>query len=228
MRVFTLILTLFVFVGAAHAQNKISINASSQVMVPADKIAFQINLNADASTPQEAYNLHKEREKVLVKQLKKFDIKDEDINFEPITINKHYDNSYPQKEEKSRIQTRQQVVVTLDDFDIYEKIQITLIENNFDEFSGNFLSSESKQGEDEALKKALKIAREKADLIAGETGLSISGIKNINYSYSQRPPRPMSMDMMRAPQSTESSLLQFDQTVSVSASVSVTYEFEDQ
>jgi len=224
MRVLTFLFALLACSGPLQAQHEISINASSEVMVPADKIAFQINLNAEASTPQEAYDLHKEREKVLVNQLKKFDIKDEEINFEPITINKRYDNSYPKKEDK-RIQTRQQVVVTLDDFDIYEKIQITLIENNFDEFSGNFLSSESKEGEDKALKKALKIAREKAEIIAGETGLTISGINNINYSYSQRPPRPMSMDMMRA-QSAESNLLQFDQTVSVSASVSVTYTFK--
>ncbi len=223
MRVLSFVLTLFVFFGPAQAQNQISINTSSEVMVPADKIAFQINLNAEAGTPQEAYDIHKEREKVLVNQLKKFDIKDEDINFEPITINKHYDNSYPQKEGK-RIQTRQQVVVTLNDFDIYEKIQITLIENNFDEFSGNFLSSESKQGEDKALKKALKIAREKADIIAGETGFAISGINNISYSYSQRPPQPM--EMMRS-KSSDSSLLQFDQTVSVSASVTVTYNFEE-
>jgi uncharacterized protein YggE len=224
MRVLTTIFALLVFTASVQAQNQISINASSEVMVPADNIAFQINLNAEAPTPQEAYDLHKEREKVLVNQLKKYDIKEEDINFDPISINKHYDNSYQRKE--WRVRTQQNVVVTLNNFDIYENIQVTLIENNFDEFSGNFLSSETKQGEDEALKKALKTAREKADIIASETGLAISGIKNISYSYSQRPPRPMSMDMMRS-KSAESSLLQFDQTVSVSASVSVTYTFKE-
>ncbi|WP_440999393.1 SIMPL domain-containing protein [Fodinibius sp. SL11] len=223
MRALTLFLSLFIFTATAQAQNEISINAGAEVMVPADKIAFQINLNAEGDTPQEAYDLHKEREKVLIRQLKKYDIKDEDLNFEPISINKTYNNSYGNKEEK-RIKTRQNVILTLDNFDIYEQIQITLIENNFDQFSGNFMSSESKQGEDKALKKALKLAREKAEIIAQETGLTISGIKNINYSYSSRPPRPM-MEMT-ASKAADGNLLEFDQSVSVSANVSVTYKFE--
>ena len=136
MRALTLFLALFIFTTNGQAQNEISINAAAQVLVPADKIAFQINLNAEGDTPQEAYDLHKEREKVLVRQLKKHAIKDGDLNFEPISINKRYNDSYRNKEEK-RIYTRQNVIVTLDDFDIYEQIQITLIENNFDEFSGN-------------------------------------------------------------------------------------------
>lgn len=223
MRVLSLFLTLFIFTAAGQAQNEISINAAAQVLVPADNIAFQINLNAEGDTPQEAYDLHKEREKVLVRQLKKHDIKDEDLKFEPVSINKRYNGSYRNKEEK-RIQTRQIVIVTLDNFDIYEQIQITLIENNFDEFSGNFTSSESEKGENEALKEALKIARDKAEIIASETGVTISGIKNISHSYSSRPPRPM-MEMT-ASKASDGNLLEFDQTVSVSANVSVTYEFQ--
>jgi uncharacterized protein YggE len=223
MRALTLFLALFIFTTNGQAQNEISINAAAQVLVPADKIAFQINLNAEGDTPQEAYDLHKEREKVLVRQLKKHAIKDEDLNFEPISINKRYNDSYRNKEEK-RIYTRQNVIVTLDDFDIYEQIQITLIENNFDEFSGNFTSSESEEGKNEALKEALKTAREKAEIIASETGVSISGIKNISHSYSSRPPRPM-MEMT-ASRAADSGLLEFDQTVSVTANVSVTYKFK--
>jgi len=223
MRALTLFITLFIFTATGQAQNEISINAAAQVLVPADKIAFQINLNAEGDTPQEAYDLHKEREKVLVRQLKKHDIKDEDLNFEPISINKRYNDSYRNKDKK-RIYTRQNVIVTLDNFDIYEQIQITLIENNFDEFSGNFTSSESEKGKDEALKEALQVAREKAEIIASETGVSITGIKNISHSYSSRPPRPM-MEMT-ASRATDNSLLEFDQTVSVTANVAVTYKFK--
>lgn len=223
MRVLTLCFILFVFTATGNAQNEISINAAAQVQVPADKISFQIYLNAEGDTPQEAYELHKKREKVLVQQLKKHNIEDEDLRFEPIAINKTYNGSYQNREEK-KIETRQSVILTLDDFDIYEKIQITLIENNFDEFSGSFLSSESEEGEDDALKKALKIARKKAEIIARQTGLNISGIQNINHSYSSRPPRPM-MEMASA--KTSDNLLEFDQSLSVSANVSVVYSFEE-
>ncbi|NGP88158.1 SIMPL domain-containing protein [Fodinibius halophilus] len=226
MRVLAILLSLLVFTGAVQAQDQdhISINASAQVLLPADMISFRINVNAEADTPQEAYKLHKKRENVLVELLKKHNIKDEEINFEPISINSRHDRSY-QNEEKKRIETQQAVILSLESFDIYEEIQVTLIENNFDEFSGNFSSSEKKKGEDKALEKALKIARQKADMIAEETGLTITGIKNINYSYNQRPPRPVNM-MERSSMPSTGSLLQFDQTVSVSASVSITYNFE--
>lgn len=224
MRVLTLFISLFIFSTSAFAQQEISINAAAEVQVPADKIIFQINLNAEGDNPQETYELHKEREKVLVEQLKKHDIKEEDLKFDPISINKTYNGNRHTNQEK-RIQTRQSVTLTLDDFDIYEEIQITLIENDFDEFSGSFTSSKSKKGEDEALKKALQQAREKAELIAEESGVTIKGIKNINHSASSGPPRPM-MEMT-ASKASDGNLLEFDQSVSVSANVSVVYNFEE-
>lgn len=224
MRYFIILISFIFIATATQAQNELSINASAEVFVPADKIVFHINLNAEGDNPQETYELHKEREKVLVEQLKKHDIKEEDLKFDPISINKTYDGNHHSNQEK-RIQTRQSVILTLDNFDIYEEIQITLIENDFDEFSGNFTSSESKKGEDEALKKALKQAREKAEIIAEESGLTITGIKNINHSSSSRPPRPM-MEMT-ASKASDGNLLEFDQSVSVSANVSVVYNFEE-
>ncbi len=207
MRVLTLFISLFIFSTSAFAQQEISINAAAEVQVPADKIIFQINLNAEGDNPQETYELHKEREKVLVEQLKKHDIKEEDLKFDPISINKTYNGNRHTNQEK-RIQTRQSVTLTLDDFDI-----------------GSFTSSKSKKGEDEALKKALQQAREKAELIAEESGVTIKGIKNINHSASSGPPRPM-MEMT-ASKASDGNLLEFDQSVSVSANVSVVYNFEE-
>lgn len=223
MRVLTFILTLLVITGTADAQNVININATADVLVPADKIAFNININAEGDTPQQAYDLHKKREKVLVQLLKKHDIQEENINFQPISITEVTQGRYDD-ERQEFIRTRQRVTLTMDDFELYEKIQLTLIENNFDEFSGDFMSGETKQGEDEALKKALEIARDKATIIAGETGLTISGIKDISYSYSRNGPRPV---MEMALQKSSDSLMEFEQTVSISASVSVTYNFDE-
>lgn len=223
MRVLTFILTLLVITGTADAQNVININATADVLVPADKIAFNININAEGDTPQQAYDLHKKREKVLVQLLKKHDIQEENINFQPISITEVTQGRYDD-ERQEFIRTRQRVTLTMDDFELYEQIQLTLIENNFDEFSGDFMSGETKQGEDEALKKALEIARDKATIIAGETGLTISGIKDISYSYSRNGPRPV---MEMAMQKSSDSLMEFEQTVSISASVSVTYNFDE-
>jgi uncharacterized protein YggE len=223
MRYLIILISFISVTGVSQAQNVISVNASAEVLIPADKISFRITLNAEEETPQEAYDLHKERENVLTDLLKKHEINEKNINFEPILITKRYNNRRPENGQKGII-TRQTVILSLDNFDKYEEMQVTLIENGFDEFSGNFMSSEFKKGETEALTNALKTAREKADIIARETGLTIRGIKDINYSYNQDPPRPM----MEARASSDSgSLMEFDQSVSVSASVSVSYHFEE-
>ena len=222
MRIISIILTLFVISGTTKAQDVINIRASAKALVPADKIAFQINLNAESDTPQAAYKLHKKRENILVQLLKKHDIAEKNINFEPISISRATDNRYNESGKKF-VQTRQRVTLKLTDFSLYEDIQLTLIENDFDEFSGSFISSELEKGENEALKKALKIARDKANIIATETGLTISGIKNIDYSYNQSGPQPM---MEMTARTSSANLMEFDQTVSVSATVSVMYNFE--
>lgn len=205
------------------AQNVISVQATAEEVVPADEISFRIMLNAEADTPQKAHEAHKKREKILVDLLDEHQIREKNIDFEPISISKRYNNR-PAEHEQESVVTRQQVILALDRFDVYEKIQIALIENGFDEFSGRFTSSESERAEDEALRKALQTAREKADIIARETRLRIVGIKDISYSYNGDPPRPM-MEMRAA--SDSGGLMNFDQTVSISASVTVNYRVEN-
>lgn len=225
MRTLSLLLSLFIFAASARAQDKdtntITIHSSSTVQIPADRLAFHITINAEANTPRQAYRLHKQREQVLIRLLKQHEIKEENINFEPITISQHY---IGRDQEKSRIQTRQSVTLTLTDFKKYEDIQITLIQNGFDEFSGQFKSSKSEQGKDQALKQALQTARGKAELIARQTGIQLTGVSSVNFSYSQAPPRPM-MEYAMAKTSDSSMVTEYDQSVSVSAQVSVEYSF---
>lgn len=227
MRHFIILISLLIIATAVQSQdstqNVISVQASAEELVPADEISFQIMLNAEADSPQKAYEMHKEREKVLVDLLSEHQIPERNIDFEPISISKRYNDRSVDHEQESVV-TRQQVILTLDNFDIYEEMQITLIENNFDEFSGHFASTKSEQAEDEALRKALRTAREKADVIARETGLRIEGINDISYSYNEGPPRPM-MEMRAF--SDSDGLMNFDQTVSISASVTVNYNVEN-
>ncbi|WP_372634695.1 SIMPL domain-containing protein [Fodinibius sp.] len=225
MRIFSLFLALFLFTGGAiqAQENIISINSSASVEIPADRIAFHINLNGEAATPREAFDLHKEREEVLLELLKKHQIEEDDINIEPIAISR---TNVHREDQEPRIRTRQNVTLTLSDFDRYEEIQIALIESGYDEFNGNFVSSEAESGKDEALKEALKTAREKGELIAKESTLKLDGIQSIDFSYNQSPPRPlMEMAAFQQDRSKSSLISEYGQSVSVSASVSVKYNF---
>lgn len=202
-----------------------TISAEGSVELPADIIRFDINLNAEAEAPQEAYNLHKKREDVLVSLLNKHDIEEDEIRFEPISISKS--NSGPHySEQETRYQTRQAVSLKLTDFEIYEELQVALIEAGFDNFSGSFSSTELENGKDRALQKAIETAREKADLIARESGVTLGSISGINYSHGQdRPVYARSSDMMML-ESSGGQLTQFDQVVTVTANITIEFEIE--
>jgi len=206
------------------SQRVISINMSATELIPADVIIFSININAEEKTPEAAFNTHKKRETVLASLLKEFDLKEEDINFQPIRMNKrtNYNNN---RQEVTTVQTNQQVSVSFSDFSIYEKIQVSLINNGFDSFNGSFSSTKIEEGKERALVSAIQKAKERAAFITQQSGVKLGLITTINYSEHQitRPQlsveSKMSYDMPSPP-----SMMDFIQTVSVTSNISINFE----
>lgn len=223
MRYF-LTLLLLLATGPALAQdNAISIDAQGAVQLKADIIQFQINLNARGDTPQAAYDLHKQREKVLVGLLEEYGIAEKDIRFEPVSIARHSQYDREAGREAEYFQTQQSVGLNLKDFSVYEQMQVRLIAEGFDNFSGNFTSTEMEEGKNKALRKAIRNARAKAELIAEEAGLILSSIQNVSWSDHNVQPyynRAAEMSQSAAP-----SLLQYEQSVTVTTTVSVEFNF---
>ncbi len=222
-----LIPTLFIFllfigssVKAQTSDNTISIDMSKSVQLPADLIVFNINLNAEGSTPKEAFGLHKKREQLLAALLKDLKIDAKDIKFQPVQISKRYRND----DKNLYSQTSQQVSLTFSDFGIYEQIQLTLIENGFDSFSGNFSSTKLDEGKDKALELAIEAAKSKASFIADKSGIKLGAIKRINYSEFQV---SQGYRMMEAKISSDSELMDFPQTVTVSGNIHISFNIEN-
>ncbi|MEQ9090698.1 MAG: SIMPL domain-containing protein [Balneola sp.] len=206
-----------------NSQRTISINMSATELIPADLIIFSININSEEKTPETAYDTHKNREAVLASLLKEFDIKEENINFEPIRMNKR--TNYNNRQEEVTVNTNQQVSVSFSDFEIYEKIQVSLIENGFDSFNGSFSSSELEDGKDKALVSAIQKAKERAAFIAEQSGVKLGEITTINYSEHQVDYPPMFMEANRGLfKSDAPSMMDFAQTVSVTANISINFE----
>lgn len=224
------LLTAFLILStsvSAQQTDLLSISSEGSVDLPADIIQFNINLNAEADSPKEAYNLHQQREQALVDLLDQYDINEKDIRFEPIGISKSNSNNR-NNEAKSTYQTRQAVSVRFTNFEIYGTIQVALIEEGFDNFNGNFLSTQSEKGKDEALKKAIKIAKEKATLIAREAGVELGSIIGLSYSHSQyQPVYARSQDMV-ALESANNALMKYDQLVTVTANISIEFAIINQ
>lgn len=204
---------------AQDGARSINVTTEGQVEVPADLIRFRITVNARADTPQKAYELHKQRENRLVELLRRFEVAEGDIRYQPVSINRYSnrgDNNAPP------IETRQQVTLTLRDSEVYERIQVGLIEAGYDQFGGEFTSSELDSARDEALGKAVDMAREKARLIADRAGLALGEIMEINYGETQFIPR-QEMARMSADAPSGGSLDRYAQSVVVTASVLVSF-----
>lgn len=202
------------------SERTITINMSASELLPADLIVFNVNINAEADTPQEAFEAHQERETLLADLLKEFDIKEEDIDFEPVRMNKRY------RDERQTTVTNQSVSLTFSDFNTYENIQVTLIENGFDSFNGQFSSTEISEGKEKALISAIEAAKKRAELIANSSDISLGPVHSINYSDHQigmpRKANMMEMDAIRS----ESSMMDFAQTVSVTANINISFSIE--
>jgi len=207
----------------AQAQSKslntINITKTAEVQLPADLIQFNITLNAKEDTPQEAYKKHQELEKVLVSLLEKYDIKEQDIRFEPIAISQYRERT--DQGHKEGYQTRQKVQVTFSDFDIYEEIQVALIKNGFDNFNGSFLTTKKEKGMEKALRQAIDQAKTTAEMMAEQAGVTLGDV--LEMTYSEHKVRPYAVDTMKMAVETNG-LLQYKQTVAVEATVSMKFE----
>lgn len=200
------------------ATPSISINMSATELLPADQIKFSVTINAEGASPKEAFELHKRRESKLAAMLKDYEIDEESIRFQPVSIQKRYQNN----QDSYRTVTRQQVQITFSNFDIYEDIQIALIEHDFDSFNGSFSSSKTEMGKEMALKAAIHAAKEKASLIAEASGAKLGGVKHISYGDYVVGREMVAMNAM-AEDTRGVSMMDFGQTVSVSASISIEY-----
>ncbi len=209
-----------------HKTRQLSVTVTGEVQLSADQIIFNINMNAEGKTPQAAYNLHKKREKALVHLLDKYNIKEKNIRYEPISIRENHRRQGKNNNYDTTYTTRQQVKLTLSDFDVFTKIQIGLIEHNFDQFSAHFTSSEMEKGKTKALKAAIDKAHEKAQLIAAQTGVELGPVLQITYGSAQRP-SPMAAFRVKAAESNSGSMLKYHQTVTVSATISIHYKLRD-
>lgn len=218
------------FSEKTSAQNQthertITINMSASELLPADLIIFNVNINAEAETPQEAYSLHKERESLLAKLLKQNNINEENIDYQPIRMSRVSSN-YRNNNDSRVTRTNQSVSLTFNDLGMYEEIQVALIENGFDSFNGQFSSTKISEGKEQALVSAIESAKQKAQLIAKTSGFSLGPVQTINYSDHQigfpAKSNVMSMEAMRS----DASMMDFSQTVSVTANINVSFSID--
>lgn len=211
-----------IFAQSSVDDSRITVDAVGEVQVPADLIHFQVNITQFKDSAREAFELHKEQEQFLTNLLLEEGITDSNIVANPISINqvRRHNNTM-----ESGYETRQQVLIVLNDVSQFESMQIKLIENGFTNFSGSFASTQIEKASDTALKEAFKQARAKAEILAEAAGKEITDVYSINYNtgrvYSAR-----AESMQMAFDAGGGSLLQFERTIPIRENVTVQFKIE--
>ena len=215
------ILFLLIFTATdGLAQSTITVDATGEVHVPADIVNFQINIRVTGRTPAEVFEKHKEQEDFLAGLIRDHGLDGDKLNFQPMNI------SSRQSRDSRDYMSNQQVHLQLDDFDLYEEIQVLLIENGFENFSGRFSSTRIESGEDEALDLAIANAKSKAERIAENIGKSLGEVESIDHTAA-RIVRGFEMAHFTAMRAESDSMIQFDQTVPVSSNVRIVFKIGD-
>lgn len=202
-----------------NSTGTITIDATGEESVPADRIFFQININRYHEDATVAFEEHKKLEQFLTELILDQNIPEEQINTTPVNISPRRHSS------QQGFETRQTVTLRLDDLTRFESMQVTLIENGFDTFSAHFTTSDEEPAREKALKRAVANARHKAEILAESSGKKLGGVDHINYTSSAgvvRMEAQLSMDR------SEGSLLQFQKTITIRENVRVQFFLIDE
>ena len=215
------LLSIFVLIFLTcelSAQSKITVDATGEIQVPADIVNLIINIRVTEETPSRAFEEHKRQEGYLVSLIREKGISGEKLSFQPMGISAYQDR------ERRGIRTNQQVHMTLEDFSMYEEIQVLLIENNFENFSARFGSTQSEEAAGEALDIAIRNARNKASRIAENVGKTLGEVDSIEHTAQ---PVGVSMRFESVMQAADSgSMMQFEQSIPVTSSIRIIYNLD--
>lgn len=196
---------------------QISVSGTGEVEAEADLLLFNVTITQFHGSPKTAFDRHKEQESFLTRLLISENIAEENIYTNPVNI-----SPMRRQQDGSGYETRQNVTIRIDDVAQFEAMQITLIENGFVNFSGNFTSSMQKEAADEALALAVEDAKMKAEILAKASGKEIIDIITIEYG-TRSEVSPRSATAMYVMEAADSSLLQFRQTITVRERVNVVF-----
>lgn len=206
-----------------HSQNQLIISSSGEAVVPADFAVLSVTISETHREAQKAFDLHKEQESFLANLLTDLELSEEKINYQPISI-----RPSRQRDGSTHTSTSQQVRVELEDFNQLSEIQVLLISNGFDNFSGNLASTQMEEAGKLALEQAVKNARMDAEILAQEAGLRIGRVLQIDHSANggYRPVMAaQTMELRSADYGP--SLGDFSQTITVQKRVQIRFELLD-
>lgn len=199
--------------------NYITISSVGKTVVPADFAVLSINISVSNPDAERAFELHKERESYLANLLTEMGLQDEKITYQPISIR-------PDRQRDGAVHTatNQSIRLELEDFEQLSELQVLLISNKFDNFSGSLASSQIEEGGRKALKQAVENARADAKLLAEASGKELGQVLWIDHTNERgyRPAASFESAQLRSADYGPS-LGDFSQTITVQKNLQIRF-----
>ncbi|MCF8355616.1 MAG: SIMPL domain-containing protein [Melioribacteraceae bacterium] len=174
--IISIILVLFTTINYCQSNDGtvFKYTAVSEIAVQADLIIFQITISEQNTDPEAAYKIHKEKESKLASLIKELGIPDSNIVYSLLSI------SQPRlARDNKNYNTNQKIRLKLDDFSLYEKVQIELLKMGINEFNSIFSSSDTDKIREKGITELVLTAREEAETYAEELGLKVERVIEI-------------------------------------------------
>ncbi|WP_414819825.1 SIMPL domain-containing protein [Sphingomonas sp. Root710] len=213
-------------VAQTLAGTRLDIVATGEVNAVPDIATIGAGVVTQAPTAAAAMSDNARRTAATVAAIRKAGVADRDIQTTSISLSPQYKYADNQPPVITGYQASNRVSVRFRDIRAAGPILDSLVAAGANQIDGPTLSIDKPEPLlDQARRKAIATARERAALYAGATGLRIKRIVAISEgSYEAPMPRPVPMMMMRKEAAADSSIEAGEQRVAIS--VSVTFELE--
>ncbi|MCP4581044.1 MAG: SIMPL domain-containing protein [candidate division Zixibacteria bacterium] len=193
MRRIVLVVCLSVFTSMAHADNvsqcKLNVKAQVEINAKADRAIFSFGIEGTGSTLRMAVGQAQNRISTITEGLKAIGLTESNFS----TSHFRTDESIGRKAiilEKKEYKTSITITVSLDDFSLLEESILIVSDSEPDEFSGvKFILHDIEELKMTAMEKALKKARQKADLIAETMGVELEELISFTENTSIQDPQ---------------------------------------
>lgn len=208
------------------AGTRLDIVATGEVNAVPDFATIGAGVVTQAPTAAAAMSDNARRTAATVAAIRKAGVADRDIQTTSISLSPQYRYADNQPPVITGYQASSRVSVRFRDIKAAGPILDSLVAAGANQIDGPTLSIDKPEPLlDEARRKAIATARERANLYAGATGLRIKRIVAISEgSYEASTPRPVPMMMVRKEAAADSSIEAGEQRIAIS--VSVTFELE--
>jgi len=181
LAVTTVVIVALTGANRSPVQDRFSVNGSGVVYAKADIANITVGLKTEVmKTAAKATQQSTEKMNDIIKELKKLDVDEKDIK----TTNYNLNPVYNWTEKAGRVlqgyEVSQNVTVKIRDLDIIGDVIAKTTEKGANQIGNvNFTIDDEYELKNEARSLAIEKAREKAEIIAEETGMKLGDVKNV-------------------------------------------------